>query len=277
MTDRETERTIADFGDQWVRFTDNSGYYGSRELFDDIVSPLLSEADVAGKRVADIGSGTGRIVAMLLAAGAAQVVAIEPSRAFEVLARRFQDQPERVRCYQLPGEGIADLGPFDLVVSFGVLHHIPRPEPVVRASYAALRPGGRLFVWLYGREGNGLYLALTRPLRALTKRLPDRGLDGLVRVLDVPLAGYIRLCRVLPLPMAAYMREHLGRLGPDKRRLTIFDQLNPAYAKYYREEEARALLAEAGFRDVTLHHRHGYSWSVIGTKPDLEHQGPRLV
>lgn len=276
MTDRETERTIADFGDQWVRFTDNSGYYGSRELFDDIVSPLLSEADVADKRVADIGSGTGRIVAMLLAAGAAQVVAIEPSRAFEVLARRFQDQPERVRCYQLPGEGIADLGPFDFVVSFGVLHHIPRPEPVVRASYAALRPGGRLFVWLYGREGNGLYLALTRPLRALTKRLPDRVLDGLVRVLDVPLAGYIRLCRALPLPMAAYMREHLGRLAPDKRRLTIFDQLNPAYAKYYREEEARALLAEAGFRDVTLHHRHGYSWSVIGTKPDLERQGPGL-
>ncbi len=270
MTKQETERTIADFGDQWVRFTDNSGYYGSRELFDDIVSPFLSEADVAGRRVADIGSGTGRIVSMLLAAGAAEVVAIEPSRAFDVLMSRFRDEPGRVRCHQLPGEGITSLGPFDLVVSFGVLHHIPRPGPVVRAAYAALRPGGRFFVWLYGREGNGLYLALTRPLRAITKRLPDRMLDGVVRVLDVPLAAYIRLCRVLPLPMHAYMRDHLGRLDGNKRRLTIFDQLNPAYAKYYRREEARALLAEAGFQDVTLYHRHGYSWSVIGTKPDLE-------
>jgi predicted RNA methylase len=46
---------------------------------------------VAGRQVADIGSGTGRIVAMLLAAGAARVTAIEPSRAFEVLAPRFAD------------------------------------------------------------------------------------------------------------------------------------------------------------------------------------------
>lgn len=270
MTQGDTDRTIADFGDQWTRFTDNSGYYGSRELFDDIVSPLLSGADVVGRQVADIGSGTGRIVAMLLAAGAAQVVAIEPSRAFEVLASRFECEPERVRCYQTTGEGIAGLGPFDLVVSFGVLHHIPRPEPVVRAAYEALRPGGRLFIWLYGREGNGLYLAFTRPLRTITKRLPDWALDGLVRALDLPLAGYIRLCRHLPLPMAAYMREHLGRLAPDKRRLTIFDQLNPAFARYYRREEAQALLADAGFQEVVLHHRHGYSWSLIGTKPNPE-------
>ena len=268
MTQRETDQTIADFGDQWVRFTDNSGYYGSRELFDDIVAPLLCGADVAGRRVADIGSGTGRIVAMLLAADAAHVTAIEPSRAYEVLAERFADAAGRVTCHRLPGEGIAALGPFDLVVSFGVLHHIPRPEPVVRAAYAALRPGGRLFAWLYGREGNGLYLAFVLPLRAITKRLPDRVLDAVVRALDLPLAGYIRLCRVLPLPMRAYMRDHLGRLDADKRRLTIFDQLNPAYAKYYTRQEAHALLADAGFTDVTLHHRHGYSWSVVGTKPE---------
>ena len=29
----------------------------------------------------------------------------------------------------------------------------------------------------------------------------------------------------------------------------------------------RALLEDAGFRDVELYHRHGYSWSVLGTKP----------
>jgi SAM-dependent methyltransferase len=217
--------------------------------------------------VADIGSGTGRIVAMLLGAGAAHVTAIEPSRAHAVLAERFAADAERVTCYQVTGEGIATLGPFDLVVSLGVLHHIPEPLPVVRAAYSALRPGGRLFAWLYGREGNGLYLAFAKPLRALTKRLPDRVVEGVVRVLDVPLAGYVRLCNFLPLPMQGYMRDHLGRLDPDKRRLTIFDQLNPSYAKYYTREEAQALFAAAGFVDIVLHHRHGYSWSLIGTKP----------
>jgi SAM-dependent methyltransferase len=266
MNDDSRERTIADFGEQWVRFTENNGYYGSNELFEDIVSPLLAPADVAGRQVADIGSGTGRIVAMLLGADAARVTAIEPSRAFEVLAPRFADDP-RVDCKRLPGEEIAGLGPFDLIVTFGVLHHIPDPLPVVQAAYAALRPGGRLFAWLYGHEGNAAYLALAQPLRAISKHLPDAVLAGLVRVLDLPLAAYIRLCRRLPLPMAAYMRDHLGKLPPDARRLTIFDQLNPAYAKYYRKAEVEALFAAGGFTDIQLFHRHGYSWSVIGAKP----------
>ena len=63
------------------------------------------------------------------------------------------------------------------------------------------------------------------------------------------------------------MRSVLARFPRDKRRLVIYDQLNPAYAKYYREHEARALLSDAGFRNVRLHHRHGYSWTVIGEKP----------
>lgn len=267
MGQQETERTIADFGAQWTRFTDNSGYYGSSELFGDIVEPLLGEADVRGARVADIGSGSGRIVEMLLAAGAAHVTAIEPSRAIDVLRRRFQDRTGTVTCHQLTGEGVADLGPFDLVVSIGVLHHIPAPDPVVRAGYRALRPGGRFFAWLYAREGNRLYLALALPLRFVTRRLPDRILDVLVRLLDWPLVAYIALCRRWPLPMRDYMRNVIGRMAPDKRRLIIFDQLNPGYAKYYTRAEARALFERAGFSGVELHRRHGYSWSVVGTKP----------
>lgn len=267
MSERETRATIDDFGDQWVRFTDNSGYYGSRELFSDIVEPLLTPESVRGCRIADIGSGTGRIVQMLLDAGAAHVTAIEPSRAYGVLAPRFAAEASRVSCHNVRGESVADYGPFDYVFSIGVLHHIPEPGPVVEAALQSLRPGGHLLVWLYGLEGNRAYLALVRPLRALTIRLPDRALDLVVRLLDLPLRGYIGLCRALPLPMRDYMRNVIGKMAPDKRRLIIFDQLNPAYAKYYTEQQARELLEHAGFSDVRTYHRHGYSWAVTGTKP----------
>jgi hypothetical protein len=63
------------------------------------------------------------------------------------------------------------------------------------------------------------------------------------------------------------MREVVAKLEPSHRRLTIYDQLNPAYAKYYTRAEAEQLLVEAGFVDLHLHHRHGYSWSLVGTKP----------
>ena len=84
MTDKKflKEKTIMDFGEQWTRFTENEGYYGSIELFKDIISPLLTMADFKGKTIAEIGSGTGRIVKMIAAAGAKEITAIEPSDAF---------------------------------------------------------------------------------------------------------------------------------------------------------------------------------------------------
>jgi 2-polyprenyl-3-methyl-5-hydroxy-6-metoxy-1,4-benzoquinol methylase len=44
-------------------------------------------------------------------------------------------------------------------VAVGVLHHAENPGQIVEASRRALKPGGTMFVWLYGHEGNGAYLA----------------------------------------------------------------------------------------------------------------------
>src|SRR5437763_1851155 len=79
MRDLTSERTISDFGEQWVHYGDNEGFYGSTALFSDIIEPLLTLADFRGACVAEIGSGAGRIVAMMLEAGAAHVLAVEPS------------------------------------------------------------------------------------------------------------------------------------------------------------------------------------------------------
>ena len=152
-----------------------------------------------------------------------------------------------MRCLRARGDEIPPEG-FDLVVSFGVLHHIPEPRPVVEAAWRALRPGGRLAVWLYGHEGNETYLALVEPLRAVTTRACrtccSRRLSWLLTGL---LGAYVAACRVLPLPLRGYMRSVVSRLTWKKRYLTVYDQLNPAYARYYRREEAIDLLASAGF------------------------------
>jgi SAM-dependent methyltransferase len=267
MNDRIAERTIEDFGEQWTAYRDNEGYYGSLEIFRDMFGPLLSPDDLVGRRVLEIGSGTGRIAAMLLAAGAAHVVAVEPSAAFDVLRDNLRAHAGKVTFLQMTGDQVPAAGDQDYVFSIGVLHHIPDPAPVVGAAYGALRPGGRLGVWLYGREGNRLYLSLLAPMRAVTRHLPHAALVGLVRMVDVALVAYVALCRVLPLPLRKYMRDVIARLDGSKRRLTIYDQLNPAHAKYYTQAEARHLLEAAGFRDVRMHHRHGYSWSMMGTRP----------
>ena len=134
------------------------------------------------------------------------------------------------------------------------------------AALAGLRPGGQMVIWLYGAEGNRLYLAFVVPLRAITKRLPDPMLRGLAWGLAMPLRAYIAACRWLPLPMHRYMRRVLRQLTMRQLVLNVFDQLNPTYAKYYTQSEASELLENAGFTEVTTHHHHGYSWTVRGTK-----------
>ena len=262
-----TQRTIDDFGDQWTRYTTNDGYYASLDLFRDICGPVLDPAALKGAAVADIGSGTGRIVSMLLAAGAGRVIAIEPSDAFDVLKANTAGQADRIEYVRGTGEAVPSGRNLDYVFSIGVLHHIDDPAPVVRAAHAALRPGGRMLVWLYGREGNESYLRLVEPLRKVTVRLPQSLLATLCHALNLCLALYILLCRVLPLPLRGYMNNVIGRFSWRKRYLVIYDQLNPTVARYYTRDEAAALLEDGGFVDVRLYHRHGYSWTVMGEKP----------
>jgi 2-polyprenyl-3-methyl-5-hydroxy-6-metoxy-1,4-benzoquinol methylase len=260
-------KTIADFGEQWTQYPDSDGFFGSVELFDDIFAPLLSARDVSGKRVAEIGAGAGRFVNVLASEGAAHIVAVEPSVAVHVLRDNTQGFRDRITYLDVTGDRLPSSGDLDYVFIIGVLHHIPEPDPVVAASFRALKPGGKLAVWLYGREGNSLYLTLVSVLWSFTRRVPHRGLEIFVDALYPMFWIYMMACRRLPLPLAAYMRRVMLPLTPAKRRVVIYDQLNPAYAKYYTRQEAHDVLARHGFTDIRIHHRHGYSWTVVGSRP----------
>lgn len=264
---RLSNQTISDFGDQWLRYTDNEGYYGDLGILKGTFEPLLRLEDLDGMRVAEIGSGTGRIVKMLLQAGAKEVTAIEPSAAFEVLEHNLSDDADRVVLLNRAGHEIPREGAYDFVVSIGVIHHIPNPDPVIAASLDALRPGGKMVVWLYGREGSGVIVTGIRMLRAVTTRLPHCFVAAIAHMLSLALDLYIYACRLMPgLPLRDYVKNVLGRFSRSKRYLVIYDQLRPAYAKYYCEAEARALLESNGFVDVQTHFRYGYSWTVVGTR-----------
>jgi SAM-dependent methyltransferase len=264
MTD-PSRQTINDFGRQWNRFTENEGYYASADLFRDFCGPLLLDTDIRGKRVLDVGSGTGRIVNMLIELGASHVVAVEPSDAYDVLVKNTSNTPDKVTCLRVSGENIPDVN-VDLAVSFGVLHHIPQPDAVVRRVNQVLPEGGRFIAWLYGFEGNEAYLSFFKPIHRITRVLPDFLLGIIAGVLNIFMAVYIWLCKFIDLPLKKYVLQIFQKMSWKNRRLIIFDQLNPAYAKYYREQEARDLLASNGFKDIVIFHRHGYSWTVMGEK-----------
>lgn len=264
----DRDRTIRDFGEQWTAYTANEGFYASQALFEDILHPFLTAKDFAGKTCADIGAGSGRITAMMAAAGAKTIYAIEPSQAVAVLRANTAGDCDRIRVIAARGDDWTS-EPLDLVLSIGVLHHIPEPGPVLRTALENLKPGGRLLVWVYGREGNGAYLAFAEPLRRLTRQLPVAVNAALAWAAVGPLSAYAALCAAAParLPLARYMRRVIAPLSLKARQLVVVDQLNPRTARYYRSSELEKLLVDAGFTDIRLHHRHGYSWTATGWKP----------
>jgi SAM-dependent methyltransferase len=264
-------RTIDDFGDQWTAFRDNLGYDVSIEMLQDHLGPLLDVGAFRGQVVGDIGSGAGRIVRMLADAGAAKIHAFEPSDAYDVLCDNVRDLGDQVECHRLTGDAIPPLD-LDAIVSIGVVHHIPDPAPVMAAAFAALRPGGRIFLWLYGFEGNEGYLRVILPLRWITTRMPHSALAFLCRCVDRALDVYIAAARRAPVPLRDYVLNVFARLERETRVAVIYDQLNPAYARYYRKQEAEQLLADAGFEQIELFHRRGYSWSVTGVRPPAMRQ-----
>ena len=258
------DRTIRDFGDQWTAFSDNEGYYASVELFQDVCGPLFDVEDLAGMKTADIGAGTGRNTLMLINAGAAHVVAVEPSAGVEALRANVVDVADRVEVLHVRGDELPCGRDLDLVISIGVVQFIPEPHSVLRAAHEALKPGGKLLIWVYSQEGNEVYIFFARMLRAVTKRLPHFVLSGLCGLLNLALDVYIPLCRVLPLPQRDYALNVLAKFDRPVRRVVIYDQLNPTYVKWYTREEVEELLTSCGFVDVELYHRHGYSWTALG-------------
>lgn len=259
--------TIADFGEQWTRFTKNTGYYANIAVFKELLAPFSHARPVQGLRVADVGAGTGRYTQMLYQLGAAAIDAYEPSQAVEVL---------RSNCAHLAGVQCLQMGAhelpaavYDMVFCIGVLQFIPDDAGALRAMRKALKPGGQLLVWVYAREGNGLYLAFIKPVRWLAGKLPKPWLQTLCSMLLWGADAYAWLCKKwpLPLPLKTYMTTYFSRMDKYSRSLIIFDQLNPSLARYYTKQQLQILFEQAGFKNYTLHHHRSYSWTVLATVP----------
>lgn len=260
--------TVEDFGIQWTRYPQNRGYYASLDALRDLVSPLLDIRSIRGRWVADVGAGTGRYTSLLHEAGARAILALEPSEAFRVLKRNTADL-KGVSYIKERAENIPSLG-FDLIFCIGVLQFLPDPHPALVSMGKALAPGGRLFLWVYGEEKISPYLMAIRILRMATPFFPAALLDLVVRGLLPISNAYASLCQRMRMPLAEYMRNYYSRLDSYSRKMVIFDQLHPRFAKYYSSRELRALLESCGFRDIQMHHRFNYSWSVLASYGSLE-------
>jgi SAM-dependent methyltransferase len=105
-------------------------------------------ADRVGPTVVEVGAGIGTFTERLIAAGASDVLAIEPEPACAAELRRRFDADSRVEVAEelLPDSPAlaARAGTADLVLCQNVLEHIEHDSEAMAAMARALRPGGAL-------------------------------------------------------------------------------------------------------------------------------------
>jgi SAM-dependent methyltransferase len=261
-----SKKTIEDFGNQWNIFTNNEGYYGSNKVLIDICGSIFNPKNFVKKSILDIGAGTGRLTNILVDLGAKHVYSVEPSLAFNVLLKETGRNKNKITYIRSRGDNIPLNFKVDIAMSIGVLHHIPHPDAVCKRAYKLLKTNGEFLIWVYSKEGNELYLFFANFLRIFTSKMNDKSLLKLCKFLDFFLNIYCIASSKIKLPMFTYMRNHISKLSKEVRVLTIFDQLNPEYAKYYTKDETINLLEKAGFKDVRIEYRHKYSWTAVGKK-----------
>ena len=139
---------------------------GSREYFDEVEarkyfveSHIPRFADFArwkGKKVLEIGCGIGTDT-LNFARHGAQVTAVDlTEKSLEVARQRAKvfGLEDRVRFIQANAEKLSEsvpVEPYDLVYSFGVIHHTPHPERVLEEIRRYVTPASTVKIMVYNR------------------------------------------------------------------------------------------------------------------------------
>lgn len=123
----------------------------------DVYAPWMRQAIAfsthTGEDVLEIGPGLGTDHAQFARAGARMYALDLTSRHLELTLRRFESEGLFTRPVRGDAESLPfGAGRFDLVYSYGVLHHTPDTAGAVREIHRVLRPGGLAIVGLYHRH-----------------------------------------------------------------------------------------------------------------------------
>lgn len=140
---------------------------GTRQYFDEVEArkymvephiPAFAEFDRwRGKKVLEIGCGIGTDTMNFARAGA-EVTAVDLSSESLKLARKRAEVfglEDRIKFYEANAENLSTIIPpqkYDLVYSFGVIHHSPHPDEIVAQIHKHfVHPGSTLKLMVYYR------------------------------------------------------------------------------------------------------------------------------
>jgi 2-polyprenyl-3-methyl-5-hydroxy-6-metoxy-1,4-benzoquinol methylase len=156
------KQTVNTFGFQWENLQEGEAML-SDEWFKDNVTDIISEKEILikkewckGKDVLDCGCGGGRWSYGLAKMGA-NITAVDINlSAIDATKDVLKDMPVKKDFVQAPLKHLSKVLPenkkFDLVWSWGVLHHCASFNTAFSQAMDRVKDGGFIYLYLYGRE-----------------------------------------------------------------------------------------------------------------------------
>lgn len=163
---------ITEVKDYWNRRPCNIRHsqseIGTREYFEQVEArkylvephiPAFAEFEKwRGKKVLEIGCGIGTDTINFARAGA-EVTAVDlSSESLNIARKRAEvfDLADRINFYEVNAEKLSDYIPsqkYDLIYSFGVIHHSPHPEEIIKQiKRNFVEKGSALKLMVYNRD-----------------------------------------------------------------------------------------------------------------------------
>ena len=155
---------------------------------------IAERAEIADRRVADVGCGGG-ILAESLARKGGRVTGIDVAPRVLATARlHLHESGLDVDYRQLTVEELAEESPqaFDVVTCMEMLEHVPEPLSIVRSIHALLKPGGHAFFSTLNRTPRAFLLGIV-------------GAEYIAQLLPRGTHRYDRFIR--PSELSAWIRE----------------------------------------------------------------------
>jgi 2-polyprenyl-3-methyl-5-hydroxy-6-metoxy-1,4-benzoquinol methylase len=261
----ENEHYAGSFGLEWLRFrsTQLDSVTGTRISADRLERCLgFPLSGLQGKRVLEIGCGSGRFTEVLLNHGAT-VCSLDLSDAVEAAYENIGHHPA---CFIVQADAVNApfaKGAFDIVLCLGVLQHTENPEQTLRAISRHAAPQGLVVVDNYAWTARRV-LALRYPLRFIIKHLPHERAHRLCRRM---VAAWLPLHRAIGRrrwlhafvsrisPVASYYHVYPELSDAQQEEFSTLDTIDfytPKYERLQTVGSMRHLLRRSGLEPISI-------------------------